>query len=104
MPATKLNICRRDKLININRPIGDTLTLSARASKALRSVGLEYLWELVSCTDTQLLRIPNMGRLSLNEIKDNLAIHGLYPGMENVSLLRAPHTLTDERFIVEDCT
>ena len=50
--------------------------LTIRALNSLRSEGIEYAEELVKCTERQLLKFPNLGRKSINEIKEALRIKG----------------------------
>jgi Bacterial RNA polymerase, alpha chain C terminal domain len=58
------------------------LELSVRSSNCLRNDGIIYVGELVQRTEEELLRTPNFGRKSLNEIKEVLAQMGLFLGME----------------------
>ncbi len=51
--------------------------LSARTSKALSNEGIHSLEQLKLCTEKELLRIPNFGRKSLNELRERLAEYGL---------------------------
>lgn len=62
-------------------PIND-LTLSVRAMNALRAEGIETIGDLVSRQESDLLRTPNIGRKSMQEIKDALLVMGLDIGME----------------------
>ena len=60
----------------------EDLTLSVRAMNALRSEGIEKIGDLVSKQESDLLKTPNLGRKSLQEIKDALLVMGLHIGME----------------------
>jgi len=60
----------------------DELELSVRSANCLKNDNIIYIGDLVQKTDAELLRTPNFGRKSLNEIKDVLAGMGLYLGME----------------------
>jgi len=55
----------------------EILELSVRSSNALRNAGIFTINELLQRTERDVLRLPNVGRLSLKEIKDTLARHGL---------------------------
>lgn len=57
------------------------LELSARANNCLRFEDIDYIGDLVQLDERQLLKIPNLGRTSLNEIKKVLDSHGLTLGM-----------------------
>jgi DNA-directed RNA polymerase alpha subunit len=57
------------------------LDLSSRSLNCLDAEGISSIAELVIRTETELLRTPNLGRRSLNEIKETLAARGLVLGM-----------------------
>ena len=60
----------------------DDLELSVRASNCMRHENIVYLGDLVTRSEAALMRVPNFGRKSLNEIKAMLATLGLSLGME----------------------
>jgi hypothetical protein len=60
----------------------DELDLSIRSANCLRNDDIIYVGDLVQKTEGELLRTPNFGRKSLNEIKAVLAQMGLDFGME----------------------
>ncbi len=60
----------------------DDLTLSVRALNALRSEGIETIGDLVSRQESDLMKTPNLGRKSMQEIKDALLVMGLHIGMD----------------------
>ena len=60
----------------------DELELSVRSMNCLRNDNIVYIGDLVQKTEAELLRTPNFGRKSLNEIKEVLAQMGLHLGME----------------------
>lgn len=57
------------------------LEFTVRTNNALKSVGILTIHELVKKTELDLIKIPNMGKKSLTEIKDVLESKGLYLGM-----------------------
>jgi DNA-directed RNA polymerase subunit alpha len=61
------------------RPVDD-LGLSVRSSNCLRAENIYVIGDLIQRTDVELLKTPNLGRRSLNEIKDVLAQRGLTLG------------------------
>ncbi len=60
----------------------DELELSVRANNCLKNDNITYIGELVQKTENDMLKTPNFGRKSLNEIKEQLGLMGLYLGME----------------------
>jgi hypothetical protein len=60
----------------------DELELSVRSSCCLKNDSIVYIGDLVQKTEAEMLRTPNFGRKSLNEIKEVLAQIGLHLGME----------------------
>lgn len=56
------------------------LRLSTRATRCLQSERIRYIGDLVQRTESELLKTPNLGRKSMNEIKEVLAVHGLALG------------------------
>ena len=63
------------------RPVDD-LELTPRSSNCLKAQSIHYIGDLIQNTENDLLRTPNLGRKSLNEIKQVLAEHGLSLGMK----------------------
>lgn len=59
----------------------DDLELSVRSMNCLKNDNIVYIGDLVRKTESEMLRTPNFGRKSLNEIKEVLAQMGLYLGM-----------------------
>tara|TARA_Y100001001_G_C7988469_1_gene302069 strand:+ start:235 stop:1251 length:1017 start_codon:yes stop_codon:yes gene_type:complete len=88
--------------INFEEPKGDTATeekqelpfnpnllrkveeleLSVRSANCLKNDNIVYIGDLVQKSESDMLRTPNFGRKSLNEIKEVLATMGLHLGME----------------------
>ena len=60
----------------------DSLELSVRAANCLENANIRFIGELVTRTESDMLKTKNFGRKSLNEIKDILAEMGLYLGMK----------------------
>jgi DNA-directed RNA polymerase subunit alpha len=60
----------------------DELELSVRSANCLKNDNIVYIGDLVQKTESEMLRTPNFGRKSLNEIKEVLAEMGLHLGME----------------------
>jgi len=60
----------------------DELELSVRSANCLKNDNIIYIGDLVQKTEQEMLRTPNFGRKSLNEIKEVLAQMGLHLGME----------------------
>ena len=63
------------------RPVDD-LELTPRSSNCLKAQSIHYIGDLIQYSENDLLRTPNLGRKSLNEIKQVLAEHGLSLGMK----------------------
>lgn len=63
------------------RPVDD-LELTPRSSNCLKAQSIHYIGDLIQHNESDLLRTPNLGRKSLNEIKQVLAEHGLSLGMK----------------------
>ena len=63
------------------RPVDD-LELTPRSSNCLKAQSIHYIGDLIQHTEADLLRTPNLGRKSLNEIKQVLAEHGLSLGIK----------------------
>lgn len=60
----------------------DELELSVRAANCLENASLRYIGELVTKTESDMLKTKNFGRKTLNEIKDLLSEMGLHLGMK----------------------
>jgi len=63
------------------RPV-DELELTVRSANCLKAENIYYIGDLIQRTETELLKTPNLGRKSLNEIKEVLAARGLTLGMK----------------------
>jgi len=60
----------------------DELELSVRSANCLKNDNIVYIGDLVQKTESEMLKTPNFGRKSLNEIKDVLSNMGLRFGMD----------------------
>ncbi len=60
----------------------DELELSVRSANCLKNDNIIYMGDLVQKTEAEMLRTPNFGRKSLNEIKEVLSSMGLRLGMD----------------------
>jgi len=63
----------------------DELELSVRSANCLKNDNIVYIGDLVQKSEAEMLRTPNFGRKSLNEIKEVLTQMGLHLGMEVVN-------------------
>jgi DNA-directed RNA polymerase subunit alpha len=63
------------------RPV-DELELTVRSANCLKAEDIFYIGDLIQRTENELLKTPNLGRKSLNEIKEVLASRGLTLGMK----------------------
>jgi len=75
-PTTELQFNK-----NLLRKV-DELELSVRSMNCLKNDNIIYIGDLVQKTEPEMLRTPNFGRKSLNEIKEVLSAMSLYLGME----------------------
>lgn len=74
------------------RPVDD-LELTVRSANCLKAENIFYIGDLIQRTEVELLKTPNLGKKSLTEIKDILALKGLSLGMRLENW--PPQTLTD---------
>ena len=63
------------------RPV-DELELTVRSANCLKAENIYYIGDLIQRTENELLKTPNLGHKSLNEIKEVLASRGLTLGMK----------------------
>jgi DNA-directed RNA polymerase subunit alpha len=59
----------------------EELELTVRSANCLKAENIHFIGDLIQRTEADLLRTPNLGKKSLNEIKEILARHGLSLGM-----------------------
>ncbi|QHQ33821.1 DNA-directed RNA polymerase subunit alpha [Algicella marina] len=62
----------------------DELELSVRSANCLKNDNIVYIGDLIQKTEAEMLRTPNFGRKSLNEIKEVLSGMSLHLGMDIV--------------------
>jgi DNA-directed RNA polymerase subunit alpha len=85
MPAPKTRRARttsprrRRSIRSCCAPVDD-LELTVRSANCLKAENIYYIGDLIQRTENELLKTPNLGRKSLNEIKEVLAAHGLTLG------------------------
>ena len=60
----------------------DDLELTVRSANCLKAENIYYIGDLVQHTETELLKTPNLGKKSLTEIKDVLAVRNLTLGVK----------------------
>lgn len=60
----------------------EELELSVRSANCLKNDNIVYIGDLVQKSESDMLRTPNFGRKSLNEIKEVLTVMGLHLGMQ----------------------
>ena len=60
----------------------DELELSVRSANCLKNDNIVYIGDLVQRSEPEMLRTPNFGRKSLNEIREVLKVMGLELGMD----------------------
>jgi DNA-directed RNA polymerase subunit alpha len=83
-PQAALEEEKKDELPfnkNLLRKV-DELELSVRSANCLKNDNIIYIGDLVQKSEADMLRTPNFGRKSLNEIKEVLTQMGLQLGME----------------------
>ena len=87
----------------MSRPIDD-LKLTVRSTHCMGANSIYYIGELVQRTEVELLKMPNLGKTSLQEIKDALAAYGLSLGtkLENwppAELGEMPEDIIDKSYL-----
>ncbi len=78
----------------------DELELSVRSANCLKNDNIIYIGDLVQHSESEMLRTPNFGRKSLNEIKEVLGHMGLHLGMDIASW--PPENIEDMAKKLED--
>ncbi len=78
----------------------DELELSVRSANCLKNDNIIYIGDLVQHSESEMLRTPNFGRKSLNEIKEVLGHMGLHLGMDVASW--PPENIEDMAKKLED--
>lgn len=72
---------KRDLNPVLLRPIDD-LELGVRSTNCLKAENIYFIGDLVQRSENELMKTPNLGKKSLNEIKESLKSHELELGME----------------------
>jgi len=83
-PEIEQDVSSHDKLSfnpNLLKKV-EELELSVRSANCLKNDNIIYIGDLVQKSESEMLRTPNFGRKSLNEIKEVLSGMSLYLGME----------------------
>ena len=85
-PVQQIEVVQEELEFNRNllRKV-DELELSVRSANCLKNDNIIYIGDLVQKSEAEMLRTPNFGRKSLNEIKEVLTQMSLYLGMEIAS-------------------
>jgi DNA-directed RNA polymerase subunit alpha len=85
-PVQQIEVVQEELEFNRNllRKV-DELELSVRSANCLKNDNIIYIGDLVQKSEAEMLRTPNFGRKSLNEIKEVLTQMSLYLGMEITS-------------------
>ena len=81
----EVEVAAQDTKLPFNRALMkrvEELELSVRSANCLKNDNIIYIGDLVQKTEPEMLRTPNFGRKSLNEIKAVLSQMGLHLGME----------------------
>ncbi len=79
LPVEHMKAVQVDPLLL--RPVDD-LELTVRSANCLKAENIYYIGDLIQRTENELLKTPNLGRKSLNEIKEVLSARGLTLGMK----------------------
>ncbi len=79
------------------RPVDD-LELTVRSANCLKAENIFYIGDLIQRTEVELLKTPNLGKKSLTEIKDILALKGLSLGMRLENW--PPESLADQSHVI----
>lgn len=78
-------VAREEESLPFNRNLlkkVEELELSVRSANCLKNDNIIYIGDLVQKSESEMLRTPNFGRKSLNEIKEVLTQMGLHLGMQ----------------------
>ena len=73
---------KQSSLMNVLNKKIDEMELSVRSYNCLINEGIKYIGNLVQKSESDMLRLPNFGKKSLNELKENLKLLGLSFGMK----------------------
>jgi DNA-directed RNA polymerase subunit alpha len=94
-PTIQEKLSREDSVNPIfHRPVDD-LELTVRSANCLKAENIFFIGDLVQRTESDLLKTPNLGKKSLTEIKNVLAIHSLALGTK-IEGWKSPSSSTDK--------
>lgn len=92
--GTSFNNGERDTIIEKLRLPIEEIELSVRAQNCINQAGIEYVWDLVRRSETEMLKHRNFGKKSANEIQEKLQDMGLSLGLD----LEGKHGITEAEF------
>jgi len=78
----KIHKDERPLLSDLDKKIFKEFEFSSRTKQCLIADNYVTIGDLVKTTESELLRIPNLGRKSINEVKEKLAEINVYIGMD----------------------
>jgi len=98
----KFELTSEETVRNLRLPV-HSLNISMRTRTCLVSRGIEYVWQLVQCSERDLLMLKNFGRKSLNEIKATLQSFGFnlnsFLGLEDIKKIKDFHHVPDKEYL-----
>ena len=80
--ALRSRVSTERATFDVHRQQAIDLGLSVRSANCLKNENIIYIGDLIQISEKEMLRTPNLGRASLNEIKAALATIGLRLGMK----------------------
>jgi hypothetical protein len=99
-----LELTSEEVISNLRLAVHD-IDWSVRTANCLGNGGIKYVWQLVQCSERDLLRLKNFGRKSLNEIKATLQSFGFNLnssfGPEDIEKIKDFHHVPDNDYLRE---